>query len=800
MKLRCLFWILFFGTGIVIHSQEVKEALSIYIDQPPRVDGYFSDNCWKLSNWYGDFKQKSPFHGKEPSQQTFFSTVSTNEGVYFAIFAKDQEPQKILRQLGKKDDELNADQVSIFIDPYLTKQDAYVFQVYASAVQVDYRFQDDSYNSIWKCATVVHDSGWNAEIFIPFSAIRFPKKPEQEWGLQVQRIVRRTRELSQWALEEQNAQEPQMFWGVLKGVRNVYPPLRLSLHPYASVNWQKNDGGEFLSYGGGMDLKWGINESFTLDVTLLPDFHQVPTDKLIKNLSPFETYYPEQREFFKEGIELFSKGNFFYSRRIGKIPDGYYSVFYQIDSTDEIIENPDQAKLLNAIKLSGRTSSGLGIGFFNAFVQNTYAKVRHQDGSTSRILTEPQTNYNIAVLDKQWQSGNTLFFINTNSYRPESYQKNNVSALGTDLYLFDSHYNLFLMSAFSWTDTTSLFLHEPGKSFSFSFSKIRGSLQGSLGTNMEDKNFYYNDLGYQSIRDFQSFYGSLKYSWFNPFEGIRSINLSAYSSGQWKISNGKMMDNFFSLNFNMLTMSYFWMWANIYANLFKRYDFYEPRVDGWFYVVPDKVGSNLGFSTSYAKPFALDGSLSCNYAPEIENYYYYLHLSPLISLGNHFKIRVSTSFSRDKNNLGFALIDAIPIFGRRDLLTFENSLSITYTIINNMQVSLLARHYYNTGKYDKFFVLDSLSGMLSHTTSTYPADYGFNFFSVDVLYSYEFMPGNYLQIAFKPNALVEKDIYDAYYLSALQDIVNKQWNQLLSVKCMFYLDYFYLKQKLVRSS
>ncbi|MCX7696207.1 MAG: carbohydrate binding family 9 domain-containing protein [Bacteroidales bacterium] len=795
-----LFFLLLLVLLNQIMAQQLKEAFAFYANNPPRIDGYFLDSCWKISYWYDGFLQKSPFHGKEPSQQTFFSIVYTNEGIYVAVFAKDSEPRKILRQLGKKDDDLNADQVTIFFDPYLTKHDAYAFQVYASGTQADYRFEDHSYNAIWKSATVVHDSGWNAEIFIPYNAFRFPKKDEQEWGLQIQRIVRRTRELSQWALEEQNVGQPQLFWGVLKGLKNIYPPLRLSLHPYASVNWQKNENGSFISYGGGMDLKWGINESFTLDVTLLPDFHHVRTDELIKNLSPFETYYSEQREFFKEGIELFTKGNFFYSRRIGKKPNGYYAVFYQVDSTDEIIENPDQAKLLNAFKLSGRTSNGLGIGFFNAFVQNTYAKIRHQDGSISKILTEPQTNYNIVVIDKQWKNGNSLYFINTNSYRPKAYPKNNVSAIGKDLYFIDNRFKFSILSALTWNDTSSLFSHKPGKALYTSLSKVRGNWQGSAGMNMQNQDFNYNDLGYQNIRDFHKWYINASHTWFNPFEKARFVKLNANLEGTWKMSKNKLMDNSFSLNFHMLTMSYFYCWSGAWINPAKKHDFYEPRISGWFYIDPIKFGSYGGFSTSYSKPFAMDGNFSCSYTPTYEGFSYYLLLSSLMKFGNHIEIRISSSFSKDKNDIGYALIDSVPVFGNRSLLTFENSLTLTYTIINNMQLSLLARHYYNTGKYHRFFVLDSLTGTLKPTSTSYPVDYGFNFFSVDILYSFEFMPGNYLQIAFKPNALLETNNFSSNYISAIHNIMQKNWNQVLSLKCMFYLDYFYLRKRLNRPS
>src|SRR5206468_2831950 len=108
---------------------------------------------------------------------------------------------------------------------------------------------------------------------------------------------------------------------------------------------------------GGMDVKYGINESFTLDATLIPDFGQVVSDNVVNNLTPYEIKFEENRPFFTEGTELFNKANLFYSRRVGSTPTGYYKVLDSAnnDPDIEIIKNPAKTQLYNAIKFSGRT-------------------------------------------------------------------------------------------------------------------------------------------------------------------------------------------------------------------------------------------------------------------------------------------------------------------------------------------------------------------------------------------------------------------------------------------------------------
>src|SRR5258705_10304557 len=163
------------------------------------------------------------------------------------------------------------------------------------------------------------------------------------------------------------------------GIKYIKPPLRLSFSPYFSSyvnNYPYNTPGiknTTTSLNGGMDVKYGINDAFTLDMTLIPDFGQVQSDNQVLNLSPFEVKYNENRSFFTEGTELFNKGNLFYSRRIGGTPIHFGDVSGQLGANERVLKNPTESKLINATKVSGRTTKGLGVGFFNALTKPMYA-------------------------------------------------------------------------------------------------------------------------------------------------------------------------------------------------------------------------------------------------------------------------------------------------------------------------------------------------------------------------------------------------------------------------------------------
>ncbi|KAF0190357.1 MAG: hypothetical protein FD166_3819, partial [Bacteroidetes bacterium] len=257
---------------------------------------------------------------------------------------------------------------------------------------------DDSWNAVWESKVCRNDKGWIAEIRIPYSALRFPKKPVQEWGINFSRMTRRYSEFSHWSPINVKEQGFVHQCGLLKGISDIDSPLRLSLYPYISSYLDNYGGSNSYSINGGADIKYGINESFTMDMTLIPDFGQVKSDDKVLNLSPFETYYDEKRQFFTEGTELFNRAGLFYSRRIGGEPIGYGKAYEGLDSNEVVEKNPSTAQLYNATKISGRTKSKLGIGFFNAVTAPAHARILDTLSKNERLVnTQPLANYNVVT-------------------------------------------------------------------------------------------------------------------------------------------------------------------------------------------------------------------------------------------------------------------------------------------------------------------------------------------------------------------------------------------------------------------
>jgi hypothetical protein len=311
-------------------------------------------------------------------------------------------------------------------------------------------YGDVTWDAVWESRVKIQKDGWTVEMKIPYLSLRFAKKDLQNWGLQFLRFTRRNSEISFWNPVDPNLNGFVNQFGQYKNLRNIQPPLRLSFSPYVTggVRVLPENGGyrtEWLR-NGGMDVKYGINESFTLDATLIPDFGQVISDNEINNLSPFEVKFEEHRPFFTEGTEIFNKAGLFYSRRVGATPRGYDSVL-QMPGKDpdiEIKKNPSITQLYNAIKFSGRTRHKLGIGIFNAVAAPMNATIKDKTtGDETKIKTEPLTNYNIVVLDQALRGQSYLTFTNTNVMREGAEQRDaNVSAFDFNLYDFNNRYNV----------------------------------------------------------------------------------------------------------------------------------------------------------------------------------------------------------------------------------------------------------------------------------------------------------------------------------------------------------------------
>ncbi|MFI5203577.1 MAG: DUF5916 domain-containing protein [Flavobacteriales bacterium] len=795
-------------------QDSLKHATAVRTSAVFKIDGVMDEEGWAKAISFSDFVMSRPKEGGFPKVKTEISILYDDHALYVGAMMYDDSPDSILHELGMRDDYgLNADLFRFVIDPYNIRQDAFEFGVYASGVQYDWRFSDGTFNSVWASGVKINDRGWCVELKIPYSAIRFPEKPVQEWAMQVTRNVRRTQEFDQWSLTPSGVANGLLYWGVLDGIENIKPPVRLSLMPYVSgyavrapeytsatdYNYQNA-----FSYKVGADLKYGIDDRFTLDLTLLPDFGQVQTDNKVKNLTFQEVMYDEYRQFFKEGTDLFSKNNLFYSRRIGRTPSLFYDAPYMLTEGETLKENPAQTKLLNAAKVSGRTNSGLGIGLFNAITANTFAVATDSLGNDREILTEPVTNYNILVFDQQFKNNSSVWFINTNTTRAKKWDDSNLSGTGFSLALAKNRYAVdgafTLSQVFKKTDTIlNSFNTTLGHKYFIGARKTSGRFQFGASRSLVSQSFYQLDLG--------------------PFTSVNYENTRVYAGYYTLRPNGKVWnagnDISFDYSRNPVTKKTTGVFVNYSSNItllnwfsifwgagvtpVSFYDYNEPRIWGRYNKTLRYWYAYAGMSSDQRKKMAADANINVsNFIDRFVSEGYNTSVGLRYRFNDKFTLRYNWVYNYDPYNFGavdwYTYPDTV-IFGTRITNTYINSVTGRYIFNNNMAVSLIARHYWFTAQYNHYYTLEHNGEITERPGYPYNNDVNYNAFSIDLVYTWQFAPGSFLTLAYKNNIETQQNLIPMSFGKNMESTIASPQLNSLSLRVIYFLDYLYLKRK-----
>ncbi len=799
--------LIFLISGTVFGQTKKKQVVALKIANHLNIDGLLNEPIWQEAAPAGDFVQYDPYNGPPATEKTEVRILYDNVAIYIGAMMYDTSPDSILTELGFRDtDNLNTDYIAFTISPFNDGLNAIVLGTTASGVQYDAKIYNDhndkSWDAVYQSKVQILDNGWSAEIKIPYSVLRFPEKDIQTWGFNIERSIRRKREMDTWNFIDKEIEGKLRQAGEITNLTNIKPPMRLSFTPYVSGYLEKkaDDPNWGYSFNYGMDLKYGINESFTLDMTLIPDFGQVQSDDEIFNLSPFEVYYEEQRPFFTEGTELFDKGNIFYTRRVGNIPDGYGAVYDSINEGEYVSDNPSKTKLINATKVSGRTNKGLGIGVFNAMSLHTFATITDSTtGKTRKIETQPFSNYNMVVLDQSLKNNSYISFFNTNVYKGKNYYTANVT--GTEFQFFDKNSSYCINGKFNlsqqYNPSSSADL---GFTYNISLAKTSGQFRARVTRWVENDTYNPNDLGFLHANNEIGHSMNLQYNFYDPFWRLLSWYNSISLWHQTLYSPHEFIE--FGINVhsrgtfrNRLSVGF-----NIESLPFDQNDFYEARTKGRVFVQPASWEISSYLSPDYRKAFIVDVQGSFERSAKYDQTEWNIALSPRWRTNDKLSFKLIFDYENDMNNIGYVddiNVDNVNeiIFGRRNLQTVENVFSTTYIFNNLLALDFRLRHYWLIAKYDQFYLLDD-DGYLQNTDYNENNDFNFNAFNVDMILRWEFAPGSELAIAWK-NAILtynESEITDKFF-NNLQKTLNSPADNSLSVKLLYYLDYLYLKKR-----
>ncbi|MBT8272275.1 MAG: carbohydrate binding family 9 domain-containing protein, partial [Bacteroidia bacterium] len=311
-----------------VQAQEKKNLNISKATTSPKIDAVLDDAVWMGAEEADGFTQFRPDMGVplEEHQKTTVKMAYDDDAIYVAAYLKDR-PEDIQKQFTRRDNFGNSDFFGVILNPNNDAQNDIEFFVFSSGTQADAvaspgNGEDFGWNAVWDSAVKFVDDGWIVEMKIPYASLRFSNEEVQTWGLQFHRRFRLNNTQYSWNPIDRTKGNIGIYHGELTGIKNIEPPIRLSFYPFTSGVSTSYDGNNETDFNIGLDVKYGITENFTLDATLIPDFSQAAFDNVRLNLGPFEQTFSEQRQFFKEGVDLFNKGNLFFSRRVGNGPTG----------------------------------------------------------------------------------------------------------------------------------------------------------------------------------------------------------------------------------------------------------------------------------------------------------------------------------------------------------------------------------------------------------------------------------------------------------------------------------------------
>ena len=406
------------------HAGAAPRAVATRLTGSVQMDGRLDDAIWQTAPAISALHMLRPTEGAPPTQRTEVRIVYDDEAIYVGARMFDDQPDQIVGRLARRDADTGSDYILVMFDPYHNHNGDASFSLNPAGLRWDGGNGDESWDPVWEGKAAIDSLGWTAEMRIPFSQLRFRPGSNEPWGLQIERYINRSNETNVWSFWRLNESGGPSRWGHIEGIASPSKvPGRLELLPYVvtqaelhgdvdAANPFASESESLVRVGG--DLKYQVTSTLTLSATINPDFGQAEVDPAVVNLSAFETFFDEKREFFIEGRDKLRFGSLWcftcsnasslsmlFTRRIGRPVQGSALAF----NTGGYVDVPDATTILGAAKLTGRTASGWNVGVLNAVTAREKADIS-LDNVRFQQEVEPATNYFVSRVSRDLENGN----------------------------------------------------------------------------------------------------------------------------------------------------------------------------------------------------------------------------------------------------------------------------------------------------------------------------------------------------------------------------------------------------------
>lgn len=728
------------------------------------IDGKIAKEEWSGFQPISDFIQHNPDEGKPPTQRTEVYLCYDNEYIYIAAKMFDTNPDSITANLVRRDDNGNSDYFALGLDSYHDKRSGYFFGVNAAGTLFDgvlYNdsWDDDSWDGVWEAKVARDEYGWSCEIKIPFSQLRFHEEEKMIWGINFKRVIARRNESDYLVFIPKTESGFVSHFTDLHGLENIKSSDNLEILPYInsraeyinhSSNDPFNDGSKYF-IGAGADIKYGLGSNLTLNATINPDFGQVEVDPAVVNLSDVETYFDEKRPFFIEGSSIFNFGrggarnywnfnwwnpSFFYSRRIGRTPQG------SIPDND-YVDLPFGTHILGAAKISGKIGDNWNIGSIQSLTRREFAEIQ-LDGKKSESEIEPLTYYGIFRGQKEFNLGNQgLGFIGTVTSRvfKDARLKDEVNkdafTGGVDGWVFLDSSKTWVFAGWGGFSTvkgskerildlqkSSLHYFQRPDADYIEIDSSATSLNGyamRLVLNKQKGNFFFNsafgvispgfdinDLGFMGMTNVINMHVGAGYTWTEPGNILRNAELGGAVFRNYDFGGNILWHGIFNFGY-VEFLNYYWINWNLAYNPSGTYSNRQTRGGP---LVKNRGGYQISLNSGSDSRknwivelggYLYKGEKSYNYSisPELE-----------IRPATNIYISISPGFEFNKEEAQYiTTIDderALNTFGKRyvfaelDQNTFYAGIRLNWTFTPNLSLQIYLQPLISSGKFSKY--------------------------------------------------------------------------------------------------
>lgn len=771
---------------------------AVRAQEPIHIDGDLSEPAWQSAPEFTDFTQHDPHDGEPASMRTSLRVLFDDHAIYFGAVMEDTHPPTA--QLARRDSFTNGDFLSINLDPQHDRLSGSAFTVSPANVQVDTILfndvgEDGSWDGVWESQSrILPSGGWTAEVRVPFSQLRFPEKASHVWGINVTRRTTRTNEMVRIVNTRKGDTGFVSHFADLAGLEGIRRDRPLEIVPYAVLRGdvRTRETNPLIDarsgrFDGGLDVKYALTSTLTLTGTVNPDFGQVEVDPAVVNLTEFETFYPEKRPFFTEGLNIFSFGdspsqtqvNFifapriFYSRRIGRSP--------QTSVDAEFSAPPFETTILGAAKVTGKVGKW-SIGVLNALTDAERARYLDGVGELRKTQVEPMTNYFVTRMTREMGASRVGFLVTSVNRRMTEelspLLRENALTAGADGYtLFRDGSWIFEWLAAGSRVTGSKeaiaraqlsaarYYQRPdaghvefdpthtsltGQAARISLSKQTGVWRPIVQVQGYTPGFETNDAGFMQRADIISGQALLNYVNERPTERFREKRVL---SGVWVNRNfdGIMLERGVFAEGRAVLANYW----EASAELFVTGSAFSDQLTrgGPLVRTLPAWSSRVELESDDRKPFAAGAEIDV-YESEDGTYERELSLELQYRPRSNLVLSLEPSISRSHEEHQLAgRDDSGPVFAELEQRTFELATRVDWTLSSRLSFQLFVQPFIAAGDYHDPHVLARArtADYLPYSGTLREPDFNFRSVRGSAVARWEFRPGSALYVVWNEN-------------------------------------------------